>query len=76
MALTQATCGSPGVLKFGRQYGLGAGADLGKLAFVRGMIKHAWDGYARNAWGANEIRPVSGTPSEGVQWTALFFSSQ
>jgi len=23
------------------------------------MMEHAWNGYAQNAWGANEVRPVS-----------------
>ena len=23
------------------------------------MMKHAWDGYAKYAWGKNEVRPIS-----------------
>jgi len=23
------------------------------------MMKHAWDGYAKYSWGANEVRPIS-----------------
>ena len=23
------------------------------------MMKHAWDGYSRYAWGTNEVKPVS-----------------
>ena len=23
------------------------------------MMKHGWDGYAKYAWGANEVRPIS-----------------
>ena len=23
------------------------------------MMKHAWDGYVKHAWGKNEVRPVS-----------------
>lgn len=23
------------------------------------MMKHAWDGYARYAWGKNEVKPIS-----------------
>merc|ERR1719500_1435294 len=26
---------------------------------VKGMMQHAWDGYAKYAWGKNEVRPVS-----------------
>jgi hypothetical protein len=38
------------------------------------MMRHAWDGYARNAWGANEIKPISGQPSDGIALLAeLFF---
>jgi hypothetical protein len=38
------------------------------------MMRHAWDGYARNAWGANEIKPISGQPSDGMVLLAeLFF---
>jgi len=22
-------------------------------------MKHAWDGYAKHSWGANEVRPIS-----------------
>merc|ERR1719369_2056747 len=27
--------------------------------FVKGMMKHAWNGYVAHAWGKNEVRPVS-----------------
>ena len=27
--------------------------------FVFQMMKHAWDGYARYAWGKNEVKPIS-----------------
>ncbi|CAN9507509.1 unnamed protein product [Ophioblennius macclurei] len=30
-----------------------------RRAKVREMMKHAWDGYRRYAWGSNELRPVS-----------------
>lgn len=30
--------------------------------FVRDMMKHAWRGYAKYAWGHNELRPVSLEP--------------
>lgn len=30
--------------------------------FVRGMMKHAWDGYVDYAWGFNEVRPMSKQP--------------
>ena len=23
------------------------------------MMKHAWDGYAKHAWGKNEVKPIS-----------------
>jgi len=26
---------------------------------VQAMMQHAWDGYAKHAWGKNEVRPVS-----------------
>lgn len=29
--------------------------------FVLQMMKHAWDGYAKYAWGGNEVRPSSKT---------------
>jgi mannosyl-oligosaccharide alpha-1,2-mannosidase len=32
-------------------------------AAVREEFLHAWKGYKRYAWGADEVRPVSGTPS-------------
>lgn len=28
--------------------------------FIRNMMKHAWDGYVKHAWGYNEVRPVTG----------------
>ncbi|HTW83925.1 MAG TPA: glycoside hydrolase family 47 protein [Candidatus Sulfotelmatobacter sp.] len=31
---------------------------------VRAEFRHAWDGYVRFAWGADEVKPVSGTPSD------------
>lgn len=30
-----------------------------KRDFVKGMVKHAWDGYVKYAWMDNELRPVS-----------------
>jgi|ERR1711936_473650 len=27
--------------------------------FVKGMMKHAWNGYEAHAWGKNEVKPVS-----------------
>uniref|UniRef100_A0A672FQ56 alpha-1,2-Mannosidase n=1 Tax=Salarias fasciatus TaxID=181472 RepID=A0A672FQ56_SALFA len=30
-----------------------------RRAKVKEMMKHAWDGYRRYAWGSNELRPVS-----------------
>ena len=29
--------------------------------YIRKMMKHAWDGYARHAWGWNELKPISRT---------------
>lgn len=26
------------------------------------MMQHAWDGYARYAWGYNEVKPISKRP--------------
>ncbi|KAJ3127406.1 Mannosyl-oligosaccharide 1,2-alpha-mannosidase IA [Nowakowskiella sp. JEL0407] len=34
-------------------------ADHQKMEYVKEMIKHAWDGYAKHAWGADELRPLS-----------------
>jgi mannosyl-oligosaccharide alpha-1,2-mannosidase len=31
---------------------------------VRAEFRHAWDGYVRFAWGADEVKPVSGAPSD------------
>jgi mannosyl-oligosaccharide alpha-1,2-mannosidase len=31
---------------------------------VRAEFRHAWDGYVRFAWGADEVKPVSGTPRD------------
>ena len=28
--------------------------------------QHAWNGYVQRAWGANEVRPVSGTPDDSL----------
>uniref|UniRef100_A0A8C6KK37 alpha-1,2-Mannosidase n=1 Tax=Nothobranchius furzeri TaxID=105023 RepID=A0A8C6KK37_NOTFU len=30
-----------------------------RRAKIKEMMKHAWDGYRRYAWGSNELRPVS-----------------
>lgn len=30
-----------------------------KRDHVKSMMKHAWDGYVKYAWGANELRPIS-----------------
>ncbi|XP_037541879.1 mannosyl-oligosaccharide 1,2-alpha-mannosidase IA [Nematolebias whitei] len=30
-----------------------------RRAKIKQMMKHAWDGYRRYAWGSNELRPVS-----------------
>jgi len=32
---------------------------------VHQMMIHAWDGYRKHAWGANELRPISRTPHSG-----------
>lgn len=32
-----------------------------KRNHIRQMMKHAWDGYARHAWGMNELKPISQT---------------
>jgi mannosyl-oligosaccharide alpha-1,2-mannosidase len=32
---------------------------------VKQMMMHAWDSYAKYAWGANELRPVSKQPHSG-----------
>ncbi|XP_040572363.1 mannosyl-oligosaccharide 1,2-alpha-mannosidase IA [Lepeophtheirus salmonis] len=40
----------------------GSGEDMtvkDKRDFVRNMMKHAWDNYAKYAWGSNELRPIS-----------------
>ncbi|VDK42880.1 unnamed protein product [Anisakis simplex] len=35
--------------------------------FVRAMMLHAWSGYKRYAWGANEVRPISKIPhTQGI----------
>ena len=31
---------------------------------VKNAMKHAWNGYASRAFGSDEIRPISGTPSD------------
>lgn len=31
---------------------------------MRAEFRHAWDGYVRFAWGADEVKPVSGAPSD------------
>jgi len=33
--------------------------------YVKGMMKHAWDGYSAHAWGKNEVRPVSKSGNSG-----------
>lgn len=33
-----------------------------KRDHVKRMMKHAWDGYVKYAWGANELRPISRKP--------------
>lgn len=35
---------------------------------VKEAMKHAWGGYVKRAWGADEVRPVSG---ERVEWLRL-----
>ena len=30
------------------------------------MMHHAWKGYESKAWGANEIKPVSGQRDKGI----------
>lgn len=30
--------------------------------YVKGMMKHAWHGYAKYAWGFNEVKPISKIP--------------
>eukprot|EP01137_Pigoraptor_chileana_P022435 Opistho-2@6966 len=30
-----------------------------RRVFVKKMMKHAWDGYVKHAWGHNELRPAS-----------------
>ncbi|KAJ3101314.1 hypothetical protein HDU96_010055 [Phlyctochytrium bullatum] len=36
--------------------------DREKLDAIREMMLHAWNGYKTYAWGADEVRPVSGQP--------------
>jgi len=38
--------------------------------YVKGMMKHAWDGYAVHAWGKNEVRPVSKSGNSGTVFGA------
>lgn len=45
------------VTEFGAQ-----NVDQAKRNFIRDMMKHAWHGYAKYAWGYNEVRPVSKLP--------------
>eukprot|EP00118_Oscarella_pearsei_P025969 m.309134 g.309134 ORF g.309134 m.309134 type:complete len:598 (+) comp45568_c0_seq1:60-1853(+) len=33
--------------------------DTEKKEKVRSMVKHAWDNYAKYAWGSNELKPIS-----------------
>ena len=33
-----------------------------KRDHVKSMMKHAWDGYVKYAWGANELQPISRKP--------------
>lgn len=35
-------------------------ADKERLALIRAAAAHAWDGYRRQAWGMDELRPISG----------------
>jgi len=35
-------------------------ADVEKKALIKAAMRHAFDGYARNAWGKDNISPVSG----------------
>ncbi|KAJ3115306.1 hypothetical protein HDU96_000857 [Phlyctochytrium bullatum] len=37
----------------------GGKADEEKKEFVRGMMRHAWNGYKIFAWGSDELRPVT-----------------
>jgi len=30
------------------------------------MMVHAWTGYKKHAWGANELAPISGNPHSGI----------
>ena len=39
-----------------------------KRAAVVGAIKHAWDGYVKYAWGADELKPVS---RRSTDWIGL-----
>ncbi|KAJ1555915.1 Mannosyl-oligosaccharide 1,2-alpha-mannosidase IB, partial [Cladochytrium tenue] len=45
----------------------GTGADEAKMEFVRAMMRHAWSGYERHAWGADDLRPLTRT---GFDWYA------
>lgn len=41
---------------------IGAADDSeGRRVFVKQMMKFAWDGYRKYAWGSNELRPISKT---------------
>ncbi|MFH4977607.1 hypothetical protein AB6A40_004316 [Gnathostoma spinigerum] len=36
--------------------------DGHRRAFIKSMLLHAWRGYRKFAWGANEVRPISKIP--------------
>uniref|UniRef100_A0A1I7WTL1 alpha-1,2-Mannosidase n=1 Tax=Heterorhabditis bacteriophora TaxID=37862 RepID=A0A1I7WTL1_HETBA len=41
---------------------IGASDDVeGRRIFIKQMMKFAWDGYRRYAWGSNELSPISKT---------------
>lgn len=41
-------------------------AVIEKRDYVKKMMKHAWSGYVKYAWGWNQLKPVTKQPDDGV----------
>jgi mannosyl-oligosaccharide alpha-1,2-mannosidase len=58
------------------QHGGKGSVDTARLNAIKEATQHAWSGYRKHAWGADEVTPLSGTPKTSFNgWGATLIDS-